>query len=177
MCADALAWRPPSTPHVVVSNIPFHITTAILRRLLDADHWTDAVLLAQWEVARRRCGIGGASMLTAQSAPWFEFELHGRVPARAFRPMPAVDGGLFTIRRRADPLVAARDRRAYSSYVASVFQGRGRGLGGILPTSNRPMPPGRVRGWLRERGLDAHVLPNRLTADDWGALWAEVRGR
>lgn len=63
--ADFLRYRLPPTPHVVVGNLPFHLTTTILRRLLHSPGWTDAVLLVQWEVARRRAAVGGATMMTA----------------------------------------------------------------------------------------------------------------
>ncbi|MFF2388261.1 23S ribosomal RNA methyltransferase Erm [Agromyces sp. NPDC058104] len=175
--ADVLRWRYPAAPHVVVGNVPFHLTTAILRSLLERPGWTDAVLLTQWEAARRRCGVGGSSLLTAQSAPWFEFALDGRVPARAFRPVPAVDAGLFSVRRRADPLVAPAERRAYSGFVAAVFRGRGRGLAQILTRTPRPMSLAQATSWLARRGLARDALPGRLTAEDWGALWGEVRRR
>nr|WP_231980838.1 hypothetical protein [Tessaracoccus coleopterorum] len=47
------------------------------------------MLLTQWEVARKRCGIGGSTMLTAQTAPWFTFDLHGRVPSWVSDHAPA----------------------------------------------------------------------------------------
>lgn len=75
--ADVLR-HPLKTPNVV-RNIPFHITTPLLRRLLSIGNWERAFLLTQWEVARKRAGVGGATMMTAQSAPWFTFTLHGRV--------------------------------------------------------------------------------------------------
>jgi 23S rRNA (adenine-N6)-dimethyltransferase len=104
-------------PHVIAGNLPFHLTTAMLRRILHGPGWTDAVLLVQWEVARRRAGVGGATMMTAQWWPWFEFGLVRKVSASSFRPRPSVDGGLITIRRRADPLVAPSDRRRYQAMV------------------------------------------------------------
>ncbi len=90
---DFLNFRLPATPCVIVGNIPFHLTTAILRKLLHAPAWTDAVLLMQWEVARRRAGVGASTMMTAQWSPWFTFHLGSRVPRTAFRPQPNVDGG------------------------------------------------------------------------------------
>ena len=90
---DFLNFRLPATPCVIVGNIPFHLTTAILRKLLHAPAWTDAVLLMQWEVARRRAGVGASTMMTAQWSPWFTFHLGSRVPRSAFRPQPNVDGG------------------------------------------------------------------------------------
>lgn len=130
VCDDILRCALPRDPYVLVGNLPFHLTTAIVRRVLAADHWQSAVLLVQWEVARRRAGVGGASMMTARWWPWYDFALHSRVPARAFRPVPSVDGGLLTVHRRPRPLVD--DRKRYQDFVGRVFTGRGRGLPDIL---------------------------------------------
>lgn len=51
---DFLIYRLPTYPYVLVGNLPFHQTTAMLRRMLHAPAWTNAILLVQWEVARRR---------------------------------------------------------------------------------------------------------------------------
>ena len=174
--ADALAWRYPSAQHTVVGNVPFHLTTAIMRSLLARGGWTDAILLTQWEVARRRCGVGGSSLLTAQWDPWFTFRLHERVPARAFKPAPSVDGGVFTIERRREPLVPTADRGAYQAFVAEVYRGRGRGLAQILRRTSRPVPVERTRSLLRAVGIGADVLPSRITGPQLAALWAGVRG-
>ncbi len=156
---DFLRWRLPAHPHVVVGNLPFHQTTAVLRKLLHAPHWTDSVLLVQWEVARRRAGVGGATMMTAQWWPWIEFTLHGRVPAAAFRPRPTVDAGLLVMSRRPEPLLAARDRPRYQGFVHAVFTARGRGIAE------------RVRGGCDRAGLDRTALPKDLTAPQWVALY------
>jgi len=128
--ADVL--RHPLDRPVVVSNVPFHVTTPVLRRLLSRDSWEHAVLLTQWEVARKRAGVGGTTMMTAQAGPWFTFTLHGRVPARHFRPVPGADGGLLAVARRSEPLVPARERNAYEAIVRRVFTGRGRTLADVL---------------------------------------------
>ena len=168
VCADVLRHRFPRQPHTVVGNVPFHLTTPILRRLLAAGHWQSAVLLVQWEVARRRAGVGGASMLTASWWPWFEFGVHARIPARAFRPVPSVDGGLLTMRRRAVPLVEGR--RGYQAFVGEVFTGRGHGLAEVVARTGR-VHRNALRGWLGENRILAHALPKDLTAEDWASLW------
>jgi 23S rRNA (adenine-N6)-dimethyltransferase len=175
--ADVLRWPLPREPYVLVGNVPFHLTTAILRRALDADWWASAILLTQWEVARRRCGVGGASMLTVQSAPWYRFTLDRRVPARAFRPMPSVDGGVFRIDRRADPLIRTSERRDYRAWVGEVFQGPGRGLVQVLGRTSRPITAGIARGFLRERGIDPATPPSRIATEDWTELWRLARAR
>ncbi|MGI8329255.1 23S ribosomal RNA methyltransferase Erm [Actinomadura scrupuli] len=173
VCADILRYRLPRHPYVIVGNIPFHLTTSIFRRLLATDHWHTAVLLVQWEVARRRAGVGGASMLTASWWPWYEFELHARVPARSFRPVPSVDGGLLSMSRRATPL--AVDRRRYQDFVKQVFTGRGRGLREILEGTGR-LGRRALRDWERRNRVSPQALPKDLTAHQWASLWHLTRG-
>lgn len=168
--ADYLRSPHPAEPHVVVGNVPFHLTTAILRRLLDEPAWSRAVLLVQWEVARRRAGVGGATMLTAQWWPWYSFDLCARVPARAFRPAPSTDGGLLSISRRRS--LPASERVAYQRFVAEVFTGRGRGLCDVL--RRRGLLDDAVRAWLASHRA-ATALPRDLTADQWVTLWRAVR--
>lgn len=172
--ADILEVNHPAGAHVVVGNLPFHLTTAILRRLLAAPEWTDAVILVQWEVARRRAGVGGATLLTAAWWPWYDFALLERVPARAFRPVPAVDGGLLRIRRRPRPLV--RERDGYQRLVRRVFTARGRGLPDILRRTGR-FAPDALGGWLAANGVTPRTLPRDLTAAQWASLWALARRR
>jgi 23S rRNA (adenine-N6)-dimethyltransferase len=61
---DILRHAPPVNS-TVVSNIPIHLTTPVLRHLLAGRRWSHAVLIVQWEVARKRAGCGG-TQLTAQ---------------------------------------------------------------------------------------------------------------
>lgn len=170
--ADFLQYRLPRAPHVIVGNLPFHLTTAILRRILHGPGWTDAVLLVQWEVARRRAAVGGATMMTAQWWPWFEFALVRRVSAASFRPQPSVDGGLMTISRRAVPLVDGRDRRRYQAMVHQVFTGRGHGIAQILARGPNRL---NTRQWLRDNDVRASALPRDLSATQWAELFASSR--
>ena len=168
--SDAL--HEPLNRPVVVGNIPFHLTTPILRRLLDHDGWRHAVLLTQWEVARKRAGVGGATMMTAQAAPWFSFRLHERVPAAHFRPMPAVDGGILTVSRRERALLATQERRPYESFISAVFRSRGHGILQVL--RNTGHPPSRAHGALSDAGVAHRALPRDLRPEQWATLWKRL---
>lgn len=168
---DFLSYRLPTSPHVLVGNLPFHQTTAMLRRILHAPGWTEAILLVQWEVARRRAGVGGATMMTAQWAPWFEFSLHGRVPARAFTPRPGVDGAILSVRRRQQPLLPQRQRRQFQELVHRVYTGSGRGLAQILARTTALASSQAARAWLRQHGVDATGLPKDLPVEAWVDLF------
>lgn len=171
---DVLSHRFPHEPHVVVGNLPFHLTTAILRTLLHAPGWTDAVLVVQWEVARRRAAVGGASMMTAQWWPWVDFQLRERIPARAFDPVPAIDAGLLTLERRSTPLVDRGRQAAYRAFVHRVFTGRGRGVEAILGEVIGPARRPALRRWLGREGVHPLALPKDLTAEQWAGLFAEL---
>ncbi len=171
VAGDFLTYRLPASPHVLAGNLPFHQTTAILRRILRAPAWTDAVLLVQWEVARRRAGVGGATMMTAQWAPWFEFALHGRVPACAFTPRPGVDGGILTIHRREQPLLPPEHRRQFHTLVHRVYTGPGRGLAQILARNTALGSPQAARAWLGRHGVTAAGLPKNVPVEAWADLF------
>ncbi|MDJ1371842.1 23S ribosomal RNA methyltransferase Erm [Gulosibacter molinativorax] len=172
---DFLNWRLHPSTSVIVGNLPFHLTTAMLRRILHSNTWTDAVLLVQWEVARRRGGVGGATMMTAQWWPWIEFSLEGRVPAAAFKPRPSVDGGLLRMRRRPEPLVSRKQRKAYNRFVHAVFTGRGRGLHSILQRTVEPSARNNVQRVLAEERIVSSMLPKDLNAQQWVTLFAASR--
>jgi 23S rRNA (adenine-N6)-dimethyltransferase len=173
--ADVLRHRFPAAPHTIVGNVPFHLTTAIIRKLLSERGWTSAVLIVQWEVARRRAGVGGASMLTASWWPWYDFELVRRIPASAFRPVPSVDAGLLTMWRRAVPLVDEwHERHAYQAFVKQVFQAPGRGVEEMIGRTGR-VRRSELREWARWSRIPARALPKDLAAEDWARLWELVR--
>ncbi|UVI36487.1 23S ribosomal RNA methyltransferase Erm [Brevibacterium spongiae] len=160
---------------VIVGNLPFHLTTPILRRLLRTGQWRHAVLLTQWEVARKRAGIGGSTMLTAQWVPWFRFRLAGRVPADAFTPKPSVDGGILTIDRCPTGSLPPRARSDYQQFVRSVFTGRGRGMKGILSTMS--ITDRRTLQLTMDRNdIRGDALPKDLTPDQWAGLYTELNG-
>ena len=165
---DILRHAPPAGRYDLVGNLPFHLTTPALRRLLGLPGWQRAVLITQWEVARKRAGVGGTTLLTAQWWPWYVFTLAGRVPASSFAPRPSVDGGILVLDRRARPLV--EQRGAYQRWVRAVFTGPGVGVPAILARSGRPRPA--VQHWARVEGVGDRALPRDLTDRQWASAYA-----
>jgi 23S rRNA (adenine-N6)-dimethyltransferase len=165
---------PPGRPCTLICNVPFHITTAVLRRLLRLPGWSEAILITQWEVARKRAAVGGATQLTAQWWPWFTFTLHRRIPATAFTPRPSVDAGLLSIRRRSRPLVD--HQHDYQRWVTTIFNGAGRGLPQILSRAGG-IPSSSVDAWCRWEGLTSRSLPKDLRAEQWAGAYALAKAR
>lgn len=168
--ADMLAYDHGDGPYDIVSNVPFGITTPFLRHLMSRNGWRTAVVLLQWEVARKRAAVGRTTLLTASWWPWYEFALGSRVPASAFRPVPAVDGGVLAVERRPEPLVPVAERRAYQRFVRQIFGGHD-----LMRSLSASVPRGAVRRWMREERLPASVRPGGLTAAQWASLHRLVR--
>lgn len=173
---EADATRHPLTADVVVGNIPFHLTTPIVRRLLTTRGWQHAVLLTQWEVARKRAGVGGGTLMTAQSAPWFVFRLEGRVPAWGFSPQPGVDGGLLSISRRGSPLIPHSDRCAFERFARALFCARSGRLDAVVAEAARTQRTVAARA-LSDIGVSPRSRPRDLRPEQWAALWHRIDAR
>jgi 23S rRNA (adenine-N6)-dimethyltransferase len=116
---DFLSCPLPEHPFRVLGSIPFARTTEILRRLLEdpRQRLVRADLVVQWEVARKRAARPPSTLLSAIWAPWWEFELVCRIPAREFAPIPHVDAGLVTVVRRREPLLPIAMAGRYARFV------------------------------------------------------------
>jgi 23S rRNA (adenine-N6)-dimethyltransferase len=156
---DALAVRLPKEPFRVVGNIPFHRTTAILRRLLDdLDLPLErADLIVQWEVARKRTSVVPSTQLGARWGPWWELTLTRRFDASAFEPRPDVDAALLKIVRRERELVSADAAREYRAFVTRAFAD---GLRSVVPplTLKRAAASAGFDRDVQARDLDVHQL-------------------
>jgi 23S rRNA (adenine-N6)-dimethyltransferase len=116
---DALRYRFPSRPFRVFGSLPFGSTTALMRHLFDdaSRNLIQADLVVQWEVARKRTTVPPTSLLSATWTPWWVFDLNHRIPAKAFRPMPAVDAALLRVTRRTPPLLPSHLAATYGKFV------------------------------------------------------------
>src|SRR5262249_4800634 len=134
---DFLAAPPPGTPFAVVGNIPYALTSAVVGWCLAAGRLTSATLLTQLEYARKRTGdYGRWSRLTIETWPRYHWGLAGRIPRTAFRPVPAVDGGILRLTRRPVPLVPDASLHDYRELVRLGFGGVGGSLHASLSRSH-----------------------------------------
>jgi 23S rRNA (adenine-N6)-dimethyltransferase len=166
--ADVLKTPWPAKPFRVVANIPFGITTKILRHLLDSDVLARADMIVQAEVARKRGTGGRGTLLNACWEPWFEFGTGARIPAAAFRPRPRVDAAVLIVTRRDPPLVGVASRREYTAFVTAAFEGARPTVASALA---RTIPRSRFAGLAGELGFGAAALPSQLDVHQWAGLF------
>ena len=100
LTGDALAVPLPGRPYRVVANIPFAVTTALLRRLVASR------LVAADLVVQLGAGRGLVSPVRREQLAWhrrYAFSLGPRIPAHRFTPAPRVDAVVLRLRRHHRP--------------------------------------------------------------------------
>jgi 16S rRNA (adenine1518-N6/adenine1519-N6)-dimethyltransferase len=85
--------------YVVVANIPYYITSALFRHLLEAENRPARMILTvQYEVAQRICAQPGQMSLLALSVQVYgRPEIRAKIPAPAFFPQPEVDSAVVRV--------------------------------------------------------------------------------
>ena len=165
----------PDGKELVVGNIPYNLTGALIRKLLDDPPRPRRLsLVVQKEVAERWTASSGASLATVAVQVFAEARIAFTIPAAAFTPVPRVDSALVLLEVREQPAVDVDDLRAFFRFVESVFQGRRKQLGGTL---------GRITGVgstqagarIRDAGIDPERRPQTLSLGEWAAIYEEFR--
>jgi 16S rRNA (adenine1518-N6/adenine1519-N6)-dimethyltransferase len=95
--------------YLVVANIPYYITSAIIRHLLEAPRKPRRMVLTiQKEVAQRICAAPGDLSLLALSVQVFgEAKIAAGISAAAFYPPPKVDSSVIKIDLYNQPVIPA----------------------------------------------------------------------
>ena len=174
LSGDALRVPFPREAFRAIGNVPFGITSALLRRLLAEPSMFRADLVVQEQVARELSSTRPRSLLALSASPWWRFERGIRLPAHLFHPRPSVDASVLVLTRRPAPLVPARDRVPYLEVVRVAFRDAGAPLPRALSRLGRS---GEIRGALREIGLDAAVRAVDLRVEEFVRLAAALGRR
>lgn len=91
----------------VVANIPYYITSALIRHLIESEPKPKRLTLTiQEEVGERVCATPGSMSLLALSVQVYgKPHIAGKIPASAFYPEPKVDSAIVRIDIYASPFI------------------------------------------------------------------------
>jgi len=157
------------TPLRVVGNLPYAITGAIMRRLIEARPLlSGAVVMVQREVAQRLRAAPGSDAYGALSVfvqASFACEPVLNVPAGAFHPAPRVDSAVVRLRALDPPRALERD--SFRDVVHHAFQGRRKTLKKALAAL---APPDRLLAALHTAGIDPGLRGETLSVERFDAL-------
>ncbi|MSP13759.1 MAG: ribosomal RNA small subunit methyltransferase A [Chloroflexi bacterium] len=161
----------PQPSFKVVANLPYYITSAILRYLLEgAPRPERLVVLVQREVAQRICAVPGEMSILAVSVQLFGApRLVARVPAGAFVPPPKVESAILRIDVYPQPLVATPELPLFFKVVRAGFGEKRKQLRNAL-AHGLALPPAVGEALLRAAGIDPQRRAETLTLTEWHTL-------
>ena len=161
----------PRHPYAAVGNLPFHLTSAILRRLTEGRHPPrDVVAIVEDRAAVRYAGWpwGPETYLSLTLKPWWHVEVGRKLRRHEFVPPPSVDCAVLTLSRRERPLVAMEQADEFRDFVAAAF-GR---EGNDAARSLRPVfSKVQLRHLSRELHFALSQKPSSLDFGQWLALF------
>ena len=159
------------TGYKVVANVPYYITSKIVKSLMTASNKPSvAVLLVQKEVAERLAAAPGDMSILAVSAQLFaEVTLGDIVPAKLFTPPPKVDSRVVVLRTRTTPLFTDVSESEFFRVVKAGFSAKRKklrsSLSGGLSISKQD-----AEQLLEKAAISPDSRAEELDLDDWYRL-------
>ncbi len=172
---DILDLRPAdlieASDYLVVANIPYYITSALLRHLLESEpRPRRLVLTVQREVAERICaGPGRLSLLALSVQVYGAPRLAARIPAEAFYPPPKVDSAVVRIEVAPQPRFPAPQMEAFFRLIKAGFSQKRKTLRNAL-AGGLAIEPAAAERLLAAAGIDPMRRAETLSLDEWGKL-------
>lgn len=155
---DFLDMELPASPYKIFANIPFHLSSPIVRKITQANHPPEAAyLVVQKQFANKLLPDhdGFTGQLGMMIGPEFAVRIRRRLLRSDFSPRPNVDTVLVELVRRPVGLVAHTDMPAYRKFVETCFAD----------------PRVFARAPQRAVGLPVGVKPSQMKLAQWVALF------
>lgn len=167
----------PNPPYKVVANLPYYITAAVIRHLLEAHPPPDLlVLTVQREVAERMVASPPRMSLLALGVQFYcTAQIVGRIPAGAFYPPPKVESAVVRLIRLAEPAVPGVTAEAFFRVARAGFGQPRKQLRNSL-AAGLGVAPDVVEDWLRDAGIAPRRRAETLTVAEWGELTRVIEG-
>jgi len=162
--------------YIVVANIPYYITSAVIRHLLEhAPKPRRIVLTVQKEVAERICATPGDMSLLALSVQIYgQPRIAARIPADAFYPAPKVDSGVLVVDIYPAPLVEGELLDTFFKLVRAGFSQKRKTLRNSM-SSGLHISPAQAAELLTHTNIDPQRRAETLSIEEWEQLAKNIR--
>jgi 16S rRNA (adenine1518-N6/adenine1519-N6)-dimethyltransferase len=174
---DVLRFSTSGFPHCgykVVGNLPYYITSAVLRHFLEREPRPRLmVVTVQREVAERIVARPGEMSILAVSVQFYgRPRVVARLPAGAFYPPPRVDSAVVRIDVSDEPALPPReglDEAAFFRVVRAGFSQKRKTLRNSL-SAGLGLSPAAVGDWLDGVGVDPRRRAETLSLQEWAKV-------
>jgi 16S rRNA (adenine1518-N6/adenine1519-N6)-dimethyltransferase len=154
--------------YYVVANIPYYITSSLLRHLMESSMPPARVVLTmQREVAQRIISSPGDMSLLALSVQIYgRAEITARFPAECFYPIPEVDSAVLRIDIYDEPLVPSEVIPEIFGLARAGFNQKRKKLRNSL-ARELDSSPEEVEKLLVQAGIHPKSRAQELSIQDW----------
>jgi 16S rRNA (adenine1518-N6/adenine1519-N6)-dimethyltransferase len=161
----------PESGYQVVANIPYYITSAVIRHLLEAPVKPSRIVLTvQREVAERISAKPGKLSLLALSVQVYgQPRTVARIPAGAFYPSPKVDSAVVRVDLYPESLIPAEQLNSFFRLAKAGFSQKRKMLRNSL-VGGLSMAQERVEALLQAAGIDPQRRAETLSIEEWRVL-------
>lgn len=175
-CADVLTWNPRTIlkegdAYSVVGNIPYNITGAIIRTVLET--WPQPrtiVFMVQKEVAERMMAQPPHMNILAVCTQLFaSVQRVMNVAPGSFRPAPRVFSSVIQLTPHAE-----RPHESLCAFVRAGFAHPRKQLAAVL-AAHASLPRERVELLLADLKKPATTRAQELSCEEWSALFTRMR--
>lgn len=159
-------------PYYVVANLPYYITSAIVRRLLEAHNPPQSMTITvQKEVAERMIATPNDMSLLSVSVQFYGApRLVMKLNPGVFWPQPDVSSAVVHIDLRERPLPTVTDTAKFFRIVRAGFSQKRKQLKNAL-SSGLNLPNPAIEAWLGAADIAATRRAETLTLSDWERLY------
>ena len=156
----------------VVANLPYYITSPILRLFLESTIKPSVmVVMVQREVGEAMAAAPGKmSLLSVRTQFYSKPSIISYVPAGSFYPPPKVDSVILRLSVYSKPPIQVSDVASFFNIVTIGFNSPRKQLRNSLAHALE-ISPGQVVLLLEKAGIDAKRRAESLSMEEWRGLW------
>ncbi|NQT31804.1 MAG: ribosomal RNA small subunit methyltransferase A [Deltaproteobacteria bacterium] len=168
---ELLAGRGVNPVYKVVANLPYYITSPVLRHFLEASARPQVMIfMVQKEVAEAVAARPGDMSLLSVSVQFYgKPEIVSYVPAQSFYPAPAVDSAVLRIELYAEPAVAVSDEGGFFELVRAGFAAPRKQIANSL-SQGLGLPRDVILPLLEKADIASQRRAETLTLEEWARL-------
>ena len=157
--------------YLVVANIPYYITSAVMRHLLESELKPRRIVLTiQKEVAQRICAQPGHLSLLALSVQVYgQPRIAAHIPADAFFPAPKVDSAVLVVDIYPVPRVKEHNLDRFFKLIKAGFSQKRKTLRNSL-SSGLHISPTNAAELLTHANIDPQRRAETLSIEEWERL-------
>jgi 16S rRNA (adenine1518-N6/adenine1519-N6)-dimethyltransferase len=162
---------PDPAGYAVVANIPYYITSALIRHLLEASLKPSRIVFTlQREVALRICAQPPDMSLLALGVQVYGHpSIAARLPAGAFYPVPKVDSAVLHVEVYPAPLIPPPYTALFFRLAKAGFSQKRKNLRNAL-SGGLALPKDAVETLLTSAGIDPRRRAETLSLIEWSRL-------